>query len=257
MRLGEEFENLIPQTSMNIIPFQQKLRLKAIHMATGLIAGLFLLTGCLDNLNSPELPPAAYVSIFQGSPGAPAMDIYANQNRVNQNPLEYTQILPYSAFHPGMRDFRFSAFNSATSLLEKDFELKADSVYSVFVADEAAGIDAILVKDIWEEPTAEKAQLRFVHLSPDAEEVYLEISGTSTPLVNESTFKSISNFEELNTGNFTLKVKSSETGETLIQSGTLELKGNRVYTLVLRGLNSESTGEKKLDIQLITNFISY
>lgn len=226
-------------------------------MATGLIAGSFLLTGCLDTPQTPELPPAAYVSIFQGSSGAPAMDIFANQNRVNQNPIEYAQIIPYSAFYPGIRDFRFSAFNSATSLLEKDFELKADSVYSVFVADKAAGIDAILVKDIWKEPIAEKAQLRFVHLSPDAEEVSLEISGSTTPLVTESTFKSISDFEELTTGNFTLTVKSTQTGEILIQSGTLELKGNRVYTLVLRGLNTEKTSEKKLDIQLITNYINY
>src|SRR5690606_8906939 len=112
---------------------------------------------------------------------------------------------------------------------------------SIFVADEAEGIDAILVKDVWEEPTAEKAQLRFVHLSPDAENVYLEVSGTSNPVVGESAFKSVSEFVKLNSGNFTLKVKSSETDETLIQSGTLELKGNRVYTLVLRGLNAEST----------------
>lgn len=242
---------------MSSTPFPLRLRINAIQMAAGLIAGSFLLTGCLDNLTSPQLPPAAYVSIFQGSPGAPPMNIYANQNRVNQNPVEYTGILPYGAFHPGMRDFRFSAFNSATALLEKQFELKADSAYSVFVADKAAGIDAILVKDIWKEPTSEKAQLRFVHLSPDAGEVNLEISGTPSPLVSESTFKSISNFGESITGNFTLTVKSSKTGEILVQSGTLELKGNRVYTLVLRGLKAESTGVKKLDIQLITNFIDF
>ena len=76
-------------------------------------------------------------------------------------------------------------------------------------------------------------------------------------MVGESAFKSVSEFVKLNSGNFTLKVKSSETDETLIQSGTLELKGNRVYTLVLRGLNAESTGDKKLDIQLVTNFVNY
>lgn len=226
-------------------------------MATGLLAGSLLLTSCLDDVESPELPPAAYVSIFQGSTDAPAMDIFANQNRVNQNPLEYTQVLPYSPFYTGMRDFRFAASNSATSLLEKDFELEADSVYSVFIADKTAGIDAILVKDVWAEPKAEKAQLRFVHISPDAANVNLEISGSSTPLVSGSAFQSVSDFEEVNTGNFTLTVKSTETGETLIQSGTLELKGNRVYTLILRGLKGESTGSKKLDIQLITNYINF
>lgn len=242
---------------MNTNSIHHRFRLKAIQMATGLIAGSFLLTGCLDNLDSPELPPAAYVSIFQGSSGAPAMDIFANQNRVNQNPVEYAEILPYSAFHPGVRDFRFSAFNSATSLLEKDFKLEADSVYSVFVSDQAAGIDAILVTDVWKEPTAEKAQLRFVHLSPDAGKVFLEISKTTAPIVAESSFKTVSAYKELDKGSFILTVKSSETGATLIQSGTLELKGNRVYTLVLRGLKAESTGAKKLDIQLITNFMNY
>ena len=169
-------------------------------MATGFIAGSLLLTSCLDDIESPELPPAAYVSIFQGATDAPAMDIFANQNRVNQNPVQYTQVLPYSAFYTGNRDFRFSAFNSATSLLEKKFELKADSVYTVFISDKTEGIDAILVKDVWEEPTEEKAQLRFVHLSPDAEEVYLEMSGSTTPLVSDSNFKSVSDFDAKNYG---------------------------------------------------------
>ncbi|MBN7812778.1 DUF4397 domain-containing protein [Algoriphagus sp. H41] len=225
--------------------------------ATALLAGTLLFTSCLNDIESPELPPAAYVSIFQGATDAPAMDIFANQNRVNQQPVQYTQVLPYSAYYPGRRDFRFSAFNSATSLLEKDLVLEADSVYSIFVAPEATGIDAILVKDIWEEPTAEKAQLRFVHLSPDAGKVYLQAVGTSTPLVTESSVKSVSGFEELTPGNIILTVKSSTTDEVLIQTGTLALKGNRVYTLVLRGLKAEASGEKKLDVQLITNFVNY
>ena len=230
---------------------------KGLLLATGLIAGSLFLTSCMDNLESPDLPPAAYVSIYQGSPAAPAMDVFANQNRVNQNPLDYTEILAYSAFYPGTRDFRFSGFNSATSLLEKNFVLKADSVYSVFVTDKTQGIDAIIVKDVWPEPKAEKAQIRFVHLSSDTEKVYLQASGITAPLVTESTFKSVSDFKELNKGNFTLTVKSATTNQTLIQTGTLELKGDRVYTLILRGLKSEASGEKKLDLQLITNFINY
>jgi hypothetical protein len=230
---------------------------RGFMMAASLLVGSLALTGCLDNLESPSLPPAAYVSIFQGSTEAPAMDVFANQNRVNQTPLEYAQIIPYSAFFTGTRDFRFSAFNSAIALLEKNFVLKADSVYSIFVADKATGIDAVLVKDIWKDPVAEKAQLRFVHLSSDTEPVYLEISGSSTPVVSESTFMSVSDFKELVKGNFTLSVKSSQTNQTLIQTGTLELKGNRVYTLILRGLSAESTGDKKLDLQLVTNYIHY
>ncbi|MFN3999849.1 DUF4397 domain-containing protein [Algoriphagus sp.] len=230
---------------------------KRLKFAASLIVGSLALTGCLVNLESPQLPPAAYVSIFQGSTAAPAMDVFANQNRVNQSPLTYSQIIPYSAFFTGTRDFRFSAFNSATALLEKNFVLKADSVYSIFVADKAAGIDAILIKDIWKDPVAEKSQLRFVHLSSDTEPVYLEISGSTNPLIPESSFKAISDFKEVNKGNYTLRVKSKETNAILIQTGTLEIQGNRVYSLILRGLSAESTGDKKLDLQLVTNYINY
>lgn len=217
----------------------------------------FILSSCLNNLESPDLPPAAYVSVFQGSPEAPAMDIFANQNRINQNPLQYSQVIPYSPFYPGKRDFRFSAFNSATALLEKDFDLKADSIYSVFIADKAEGIDAIIVKDVWKEMTPDQAQLRFVHLSSDTDKVYLEISGLTTPLASEAGYLSVSEFEKLEKGNVILTVKSKETNETLIQTGTLELKGNRIYTLILRGLSAESEGDKKLDLQLITNYINF
>ncbi len=231
--------------------------LRKLFVGAAILGASISLSSCLDNLDSPDLPPAAYVSIYQGSSSAPAMDVFANQNRVNQNPINYAEVLPYSAFYPGSRGFRFSAYNSATSLLEKNFTLKADSVYSVFLADKQSGIDAIFVKDVWNEPTAEKAQLRFVHLSPDSDAVYLEISGSTTPLIPAAAFKQVTNFKEIPKGNFTIRVKSSQTNEVLIQTGTLELKGNRVYTLILRGLRSETTGSKKLDLQLVTNYFNY
>lgn len=221
------------------------------------VSGTLLMSSCFDNLENTPLPPTAYVSIYQGSPDAPAMDIFANANRVNRDPMEFTQVLGYSPFFPGERDFRFAAVNSASSLLEKEFELKADSVYSLFVINETAALDAFLVKDIWEEPSATQAQLRFVHLSADTESVDLFVNDTSTPLVEESSFKDVSEYLELTPGNTILKIKSSETGETLLTSGTLDLKGNRVYTLVVRGMSSEPSGPKKLDIQLITNYIAY
>jgi hypothetical protein len=228
---------------------------KTLASAVGILAAASLLTSCLDNLDSPALPPAAYVSIYQGATTAPAMDVFANQNRVNQNPVEYTNFLAYAAFYTGDRRFRFSPSNSATALLEKDFKLKPDSVYSVFLADESPRLDAILVKDVWENPVSEKAQIRLVHLSPNTEAVNLEISGVTTPLISGSSFKSASTFVPVNRGTATLTIKSVENGQILVQSGTLDLKGNHVYTLILRGLKGRKDGIQNLDIQLITNYI--
>ncbi len=221
-----------------------------------MVSSLLILTSCLPDLDSPDLPPAAYVSIYQGAPAAPGIQVSANSNLVNNFPLEYSQWLAYSAFYPGKRDFRFSAYNSATSLLEKEFELKADTVYSVFLVEVAEELDAVLAEDAWAEPKADKAQIRLVNLSPDAGTVSMEMSGVSTPIFTGSTFKAITDFEEINIGTTVLTIKATD-GENLISTGTLELKGNRVYTLILRGLREEPTGTKKLDLQLITNYINF
>lgn len=220
------------------------------------ILSLLLLSACLPDIDAPNLPPAAYVSIYQGAPDAPGIQVSANSNIVNNAPLNYTQWIAYAAFYPGKRDFRFSAFNSATSLLEKELELKADTVYSVFLVEMEDSIDAVMVEDNWAEPTADRAQIRLVNLSPDAGTISMEKSDSTTPVFTGSTFKAITDFEEVTTGNTILTIKSSE-GESLISTGTLELRGNRVYTLILRGLKSETTGEKKLDLQLITNYINF
>jgi hypothetical protein len=117
-------------------------------------------------------------------------------------------------------------------------------------------MDALLVKDVWENPVAEKAQIRLVHLSPNTESVNLEISGVATPLISGRSFKSASSFVSINRGTSTLTIKSAESGQILVQSGTLEFQGNRVYTLVLRGLKGQKDGIRNLDIQLITNYIN-
>lgn len=223
----------------------------------GLLAGTVVLaTACLPELDSADLPPAAFVSVYNGAPDAPGVQISANSNLVNPVPLNYSEWLAYSAFYPGKRDFRFASFNSATSLLEREFELKADTVYSVFLVEEVDGYEAILTQDQWEDPTAAEAQLRLVHLSPDAGAVSLEVSGSATPVLSQAEFKSISDFSSLSPGSTTLTIKTAD-GENLISTGTLELKGNRVYTLILRGLKSEASGSKKLDLQLITNYIDF
>lgn len=239
-----------------MITFKNTWLRKGLIGALILIGGTFL-TGCLDDFDAPQLPPAAYVSIFQGSPDAPGLDIFANSNRVTQAPLQYSEVMAYSAFYTGQRTFRISPFNSATALVEKQFKLAADSVYSMFIVDQAADMDAILTKDEWNDSKAGKIQLRVVNLSPDAGAITLSAGGTTGNVFEEVEFKEVSEFEELNAGNLVFTVLGQQGGAPLLTSGNLELKEKRVYTLVIRGLKSETSGTKKLDLQLITNYIDF
>ena len=222
-----------------------------------LLAGSIGLTSCLDDNNAPiEYPPSGFVSIFNGAPNNTGVIVFADSNRVNQTPLNYAQALPYSDYFPGDRVFKFSQSNSLTSLLEKEFEIKVDSVYSVFMLEDEDSLDAFLVRDNWSEPTANEAQLRMVNLSPDAGEVSLAISGEDGPTFSNLAFKTISDFESIGSQRYNLALLSSE-GDTLETATNVELRGNRVYTLVVRGYELSTDNAKKLDLQLMTNYIEY
>ncbi|MEB2786173.1 DUF4397 domain-containing protein [Algoriphagus persicinus] len=223
--------------------------------SVALLAGTMGLTGCLDNDNIPnDYPPAGYISIYNGAPSNTGVIVYADQNQVNNFSLKYAEVLPYSNFYPGDRLFKFTEQNSLTSLLEKEFEIKIDSVYSLFIVEDAGELDAVLVDDDWSEPTAAKAQIRIVNLSPDAGAVSLKVDDSETPFFDDVAFKSNSDFESLASKIYDLKVISN-TGETLATATNVELQGKRVYTLVVRGYAVPTDNSKKLDLQLLTNYV--
>ncbi|WP_296699969.1 DUF4397 domain-containing protein [Algoriphagus sp.] len=222
-----------------------------------LIGATIFLTSCFDDENTMPLPPAAYVLVYQGSPDAPDMDIYANQNKINNFPVKYTDGISYGPFYIGERTFRFTSVNSLSVILEKNFMVKADSVYSIFVLNNVDQIDAVMVQDEWEDPIADEAQIRLVNLSPDAGKVSLEVSGIESAFTDDLEFGSASDFDGISNGIYDLTIKSQSSGEVLVTANNIELKGNRVYTLILRGLESSSDNNKKLDLQLITNYTNY
>lgn len=223
-------------------------------LALSAIVGL---TSCLDDLENPNLPPTAYVSVYQGSPDAPELDIYADANRINNQALDFAEALAYSPFYVGERQFKITAFDAASSLLEKEFRLGADTVYSLFILNKMADLDAILVEDDWDEPNAEEAQIRLVHLSPDTGEVYVRISDSEDRLSTDVAFGDNSGFSEVDTDTYDIEVIAVDTEEVLVSASEVELKGNRVYTLILRGLTETEDEDVKLDLQLLTNYVNY
>jgi hypothetical protein len=240
---------------MSVNSFTMK-NLKSLA-TVALLAGTLGLTSCLDTDDElANYPAAGYVSIYNGAPSNPGVIVYADQNQVNNFPLKYSEVLAYKNFYPGDRIFKFSESNSVTSLLEKEFEIKVDSVYSLFMVENAGVLDAVLVDDDWSEPTATEAQIRMINLSPDAGTVSLKLDGVEAPVFSDLAFKANSDFKSLVTQTYNLTVVSS-TGETLATATNVDLKGNRVHTLVIRGYKQSTENAKKLDLQLITNYIDY
>ncbi len=214
------------------------------------------LTGCLNDDTQP-FPPAAFVSFYHGSPDAPALDVNVDGKIITSNPFHFSEVLPYNRFFTGKRNFKFSPANAVNNLLDKDITFEIDKVYSVFLAGEMSNLQALVLEDDWEDPDADHASIRFIHLSPDAGVVGLSVSGEEDSFTEPATFLTTSVFEKLDKGKYTLSVKSKVNGELMVSAADVEIKGNRVYTIVLRGKKSLSDGDKKLNLQLITNYIQF
>ncbi len=221
-----------------------------------LLISLVLFSGCINDLDQPAQAPSAFVTIYHGSPDGPDLDIYAESNRINNQPLLFGQSFPYSAFFAGERRLRFNPFNAQNTLLEKNVTLAQDKIYTIFLVNKASDLDAIQVEDIWEEPDGLKSQVRLVHLSPDSGDLEISI-GNQTPFGAATSYLSISDFLELEKGKVKVVVKSKSTGEVLLTVDEIELLGNRVYSLLVRGFAVPANGNDPISIQLLTNYIKF
>lgn len=231
-------------------------KFRSIAMA-GLLLSTVGLTSCLNDNDVAAVPDAGYISIYNGAPNSPGMMISTDVNTINQLPLNYSQTIGYKSFFPGKRPFYFSELYSASRLFEEEFTVKIDSVYSMFIINDDTSFDAILIDDDWEEPVADEAQMRFVHLSPNAGAVNVIMDKVEAPLYANTEFKGNSGFEKLTRDVHDFYVTSVATGDTLATAKDINLGGNRVYTLILKGYNETTDNTKKLDLQILTNYINY
>ncbi|MCH7403071.1 DUF4397 domain-containing protein [Belliella kenyensis] len=216
------------------------------------------LSSCLNDNDGAPIQPFAFVSIYHGAPETASLDVFANSSKVTNSPFRFTETLPYLRYYLGQRTFKFSPYNSVTTLLEDTFTIEDNKVYSIFLTGLPNDLEAIIVEDSWGSFNQNQTKIRFVHLSPDAGEVEILLDNEETSKFENNEFKSHSNFEALEAKSYNIKVVSKETGETLITANNVELKRNRAYSLILRGLESEQTDvNKQLNLQLITNFINY
>ena len=219
------------------------------------LSSVLLMTACFDDDEGQPIPPSAFLSIYHASPDAPNLDIYTEATRINNNPLEYSTTFPYSPFYVGNRKLKFKPQNASNTLLETEFTLVKDKVYSLFLVNKAAEIDALKVEDIWDEPNSDKAQVRLAQLSPDTGDIEVLINDSTLPFGDKNEYLEITDFEELSKGKIKVTVKSKATGETLLTVNDIEIRGNRVYTLVVRGFSNPANGNNPLSLQLLTNYI--
>ncbi|MGZ3943890.1 MAG: DUF4397 domain-containing protein [Mucilaginibacter sp.] len=218
----------------------------------GLLCLVLLLSSCLKDNTPAYNPPVALVSFFQASPDQTALDLYFNNNKVNLGPIAYGTGLDYFRVFAGLRNINFYTYGVMNQVFTDTATIKANNIYSLFLANKATQSDLVLLNDTINQPPANMASIRFVDLSPDAPHVDLVLNN-NTEVANK-TYKGFSSFLPV-TGNtsYNIQVKETGTGTVLATLNGVTLNTNLVYTIIFSGLVEGGTPADQPVIHYVVN----
>jgi hypothetical protein len=216
-----------------------------------------LFSSCLSDDSERMQPEAAFVSIYHGAPLSPELDIFADSRKISQSPFRFGDNFPYSPFFVGNRKLRFSPYNAVNTLLEENYVFKKDSVYSIFLFNESNQLKTIKILDEWDDPKPDFAQIRIVHLSPDAGKLTLKLNEKTYSSASDLDMGTITEFLEIEKGKYSVDLISAQTQDEILEVGEIDFRGNRVYTIIIRGKVEPSSTHQNLSVQILTNFIEF
>lgn len=200
-------------------------------------------TGCLDDDSNPAPNyPVAFVSLYHGSPDAPALDIEVDNNQINTSEFEYAEYTGYLRFYTGDRNLKFGPFASSSVNIDTTVTFEANKAYSVFVADEFVNGGVVVLNDNSDPAASGKAKVRVINLSPDAGEVDFMIAGETDNWASDLAFKEATEFTEIDAGEFDFEVRASDDSELLLSLPNTQLQSRYFYTIVIRGFETPPGG---------------
>lgn len=211
-----------------------------------LIAGTALLmTGCLnddDNNVTPIDVPVSYVSLYNASPDAPALNILVDNRPLTSSPFGYADNTGYLRFYTGERNLKFGPYGADNVTVDTVVTLVDNKAYSIFVVDNFQHAEVLVLTDTSASaPAAGKAMIRFVNLSPDAQPLSLKVKDASGTLTGETSFKEATDFMPVDANSsYNLDVVSA--AGTELNLPNVSLREGVYYTLLVRGYKTPPSG---------------
>ncbi|HMJ70873.1 MAG TPA: DUF4397 domain-containing protein [Cyclobacteriaceae bacterium] len=212
---------------------------------------MMVLAGCkLDDNDSPELPPVAYVSLYNASPNSPGLSIMVDRKVINNNSFDYSDHTGYLRFLTGERMLEFGPYGANNVVADTTVKFEDGKAYSVFVVDNYDKADVLVLSDDTSEPASGKAKVRFLNLSPDAPDVDLAIAGTDSAsdsaVFTSQSFKEKSEFIEVEAKNYDFKVKMASGSDVLLTVPNATFQDGWSYTILVRGFRTPPGGSNSV-----------
>lgn len=212
----------------------------------------FMLSACLKNKDGYNENVVSALSVVNASVWTPPVDFVLDGQRVNNQSFEFGDRIQYFGVYSGTWPAAFYQGNTHTNpLLKTSITLLNGKYYTLFFTGDKETPEGLLLEDDIRIPEKGEVTLRFVNLSPDAGPVDFRVG--SEVLAARKDFKDYTSFQAISAGTYQAAVLAQN--GAILKELELKLVDGRIYTVWLKGLAKEDSGEK--DLQLDTGLIDH
>lgn len=199
------------------------------------------LTACSKRNNDIEPISAAGLSIINASPDNQELDFVIGNQRVNDEAFKFGSKLGYFALYPGISSLNLTLRGKTEFILSKQQVFESNKFYSVFVVGTGTTREFLTVQDKLESTATDKANVRFINLSPDAAALDLTLTGSATELASKKAFKETSDFIAVDAGdNVSFDIKDDATKAVKATLSSVKLEKGKFYTIWAKGLKDKA-----------------
>ena len=219
-------------------------------LVTGFALSLMsVFNGCDENTVTPPTSKSR-TTITHASPNAPNVDILVGDNVIATN-VAYPSTLPYTELNTGNNRIRIRPTGTTTAVIDATLFFEESKSYSIFAIDSVSKISALFLTDDLTAPGSGNANVRFIHLSPNAPAVDVAVTGGST-LFPDYEFKEFSSFRPVGAGTYNLEVRLANQPIVVLSLPNITFEAGKIYTVYARGF-AGATGTQALGAGIINN----
>lgn len=239
--------------NMNRFTMSVTQNFKRLGVFTLLSIGALTIQSCSKDVG--PAPEYAFLNITNSYPTPATFNIFIDQNKINSSgAVAFGGNSGYLTVPVGNHNIKFTTASNTQALIEQNISFEANSIRSVFLIENEAKMEYLILKDEIGDMTSSKAFVRFINLSPNAPALDLAVKDGDV-IISDKAFKTYSNFIEIEAKSYLFELKDKETGTTL-EGGELEsfeFKAGKSYTIVAGGIVGPSDVQKPFTGTIYTN----
>lgn len=189
----------------------------------------------------------SYIRVFHASPGAPAVDVYANDSIIVSE-LAYKELSPYLPVPPGNYNIKVYPSGQTTDpVIDTDVYITENTAFNVAAIGTLPDISLYPIPEPISGQNSGRPCVRFVHLSPNAPPVDIKVANGGTVFSN-ITYKGITNYVCVPAQTYTFDVTPTGTNDVVLTVPDVTLAPDTYYTIYAVGLVGDSPALKAIAV---------